>query len=226
MVMEKILVVDDEFEMRQLIGLYLRQENYQVENAENGQEALEKVKRDDYDLIVLDIMMPLLDGWQTVEHIRKISDVPVIMLTAKGSVKDKVTGLSTGADDYVVKPFDAEELLARIKALLRRSKSKEEEDDILKYQGIVINLTAREAVYNNIILSLTQTELDLLHALIENRGKVLSREQLVDKIWGIEFMGEDRTVDSHIKNLREKLKSAGIDKNLVKTVWGLGYKVE
>ncbi|KIY22817.1 response regulator transcription factor [Mesobacillus subterraneus] len=224
--MEKILVVDDEFEMRQLIGLYLRQENYQVENAENGQEALEKVKRDDYDLIVLDIMMPLLDGWQTVEHIRKISDVPVIMLTAKGSVKDKVTGLSTGADDYVVKPFDAEELLARIKALLRRSKSKEEEDDILKYQGIVINLTAREAVYNNIILSLTQTELDLLHALIENRGKVLSREQLVDKIWGIEFMGEDRTVDSHIKNLREKLKSAGIDKNLVKTVWGLGYKVE
>lgn len=224
--MKKILVVDDEFEMRQLVGLYLRQESYQVENAENGQEALGKIKRNDYDLIVLDIMMPLMDGWQTIEHIRKISDVPVIMLTAKGSVKDKVTGLSTGADDYLVKPFDAEELLARIKALLRRTKSKGAEDEILKYQGVIINLTAREAVYNDKMLSLTQTEFDLLHALIENHGTVLSREQLVDKIWGIEFTGDDRTVDSHIKNLREKLKSAGIDKNIVKTVWGLGYKVE
>ncbi|HAQ08814.1 MAG TPA: DNA-binding response regulator [Bacillus bacterium] len=224
--MEKILVVDDEFEMRQLIGLYLRQESYQVENAENGQEALEKIKRNDYDLLVLDVMMPLMDGWETIGNVRKISAVPIIMLTAKDSVKDKVTGLSTGADDYLVKPFEAEELLARIKALLRRAKSKGEEDEILKYQGIIINLTSRVAVCNDKILSLTQTEFDLLHSLIENRGKVLSREQLVDKIWGIEFMGDDRTVDSHIKNLREKLKTAGIDKKLVKTVWGLGYKVE
>ena len=224
--MEKILVVDDEFEMRQLIGLYLRQESYQVETAENGQEALEKIKRNDYDLLVLDVMMPLMDGWETIEIVRKTSDVPIIMLTAKDSVKDKVTGLSTGADDYLVKPFEAEELLARIKALLRRAKSKGEEDEILKYKGIILNLTAREAICNDQMLSLTQTEFDLLHSLIANRGKVLSREQLVDKIWGIEFMGDDRTVDSHIKNLREKLKTAGIDKNLVKTVWGLGYKVE
>ncbi|CAM3822612.1 response regulator transcription factor [Mesobacillus thioparans] len=224
--MKKILVVDDEFEMRQLIGLYLRQESYQVENAENGQEAFEKVKRNDFDLIILDIMMPLVDGWQTIQHVRKVSDVPVIMLTAKSSVKDKVAGLSSGADDYLVKPFEAEELLARVKALLRRSKSKGAEDEILKYQGIIINLTAREAVYKDVMLSLTHTEFDLLHALIENRGTVLSREQLVDKIWGIEFTGDDRTVDSHIKNLREKLKTAGIGKNIVKTVWGLGYKVE
>ncbi|MCQ6274548.1 response regulator transcription factor [Bacillus sp. V3B] len=227
--MKKILIVDDEFEMRQLLRIYLRQDNYQVDEAENGQDAYEKVKKNDYDLMVLDVMMPLMDGWQTIEQVRKISEIPIIMLTAKGSIQDKVTGLSTGADDYLVKPFDEAELLVRIKALLRRANSQEkniDHDEVLKYEGVILNLTAREASYEDEKLNLTPTEFDLLEVLIKHRGKVLSREQLVEQIWGIEFTGEDRTVDVHIKNLRVKLKTLGIDQLLIKTVWGIGYKVE
>ncbi|PLR82222.1 DNA-binding response regulator [Bacillus canaveralius] len=224
--MKKILIVDDEFEMRQLLRLYLQQENYQVEEAENGSEAYRKIEKNDYDLMILDVMMPLMDGWETIGQVRKISDIPIIMLTAKGSVQDKVTGLSTGADDYLVKPFEEAELMVRVQALLRRMQHNDKEDEVLKYEGIILNLTARDVMYQDKKINLTQTEFDLLEALIKHRGKVLSREQLVELIWGIEFMGDDRTVDSHIKNLREKLKASGIDKLLVKTVWGIGYKVE
>ncbi|PLR83679.1 response regulator transcription factor [Bacillus sp. V33-4] len=224
--MKKILIVDDEFEMRQLLRLYLQQENYQVEEAENGSEAYRKIENNDYDLMILDVMMPLMDGWETIGQVRKISDIPIIMLTAKGSVQDKVTGLSTGADDYLVKPFEEAELMVRVQALLRRAQHDDKEDEVLKYEGIILNLTARDVMYQEKKINLTQTEFDLLEALIKHRGKVLSREQLVELIWGIEFMGDDRTVDSHIKNLREKLKASGIDKLLVKTVWGIGYKVE
>ncbi|MFX3624789.1 MAG: response regulator transcription factor [Ectobacillus sp.] len=224
--MKKILLVDDEFEMRQLLRLYLQQESYLVEEAENGQEAYEKVAKNDYDLMILDVMMPLMDGWQTLEQVRNISDIPIIMLTAKGAVEDKVAGLSSGADDYLVKPFEEAELMARVKALLRRTQHHDTHDEVLKYKGIILNLSARTAAYEGREMHLTQTEFDLLEVLIEHKGKVLSREQLVELIWGVEFMGEDRTVDSHIKNLREKLKAAGVDKSLVKTVWGIGYKVE
>jgi two-component system, OmpR family, response regulator ResD len=222
----KILVVDDEFEMRQLLRLYLLQESYSVEEAENGREAYEKILKNDYDLMILDVMMPIMDGWQTIEVIRKISEIPIIMLTAKGSVKDKVTGLSRGADDYLVKPFEEEELMARVQALLRRSHPSEVNDELLKYEGIILNLSSREASYINEKITLTHTEFDLLKELIKHRGKALSREQLVELIWGIEFMGEDRTVDTHVKNLRDKLKSAGVKKSIVRTVWGIGYKVE
>jgi two-component system, OmpR family, response regulator ResD len=224
--MRKILIVDDEFEMRQLLKIYLRQDNYQVDEAENGQEAYEKTKKNDYDLMILDVMMPIMDGWQTIEQVRKISDIPIIMLTAKGTTQDKVTGFSTGADDYLVKPFDEAELLVRIKALLRRTSLKEAEVEILKYEGIIVDLTAREAFFEEEKLSLTQTEFDLLSVFMKHRGKALSREQLVELIWGIDFTGEDRTVDAHIKNLREKLKAAGIEQTVIKTVWGIGYKVE
>lgn len=223
--MKKILIVDDEFEMRQLLRLYLQQESYFVEDAEDGREAIEKIVKDDYDLIILDVMMPLMDGWQTIEQIREISEVPVIMLTAKGSVQDKVLGLTKGADDYLVKPFEEVELMARVKALLRRSQPNHKGDEVLKYKRLVLNLSAREVTFQGGIINLTQTEFDLLEVLIEHKGKVLTREQLVELIWGLEFMGEDRTVDSHIKNLREKLKVVGINP-LVKTVWGIGYKVE
>ncbi|MBT2640200.1 response regulator transcription factor [Bacillus sp. ISL-41] len=224
--MNKILIVDDEAQMRKLVKLYLLQEGYQVEEAEDGQEAIDMLRKDDYDLMILDVMMPMMDGWETIQHVRKMSDLPIIMLTAKGTVQDKVTGLSTGADDYVVKPFDEAELLVRVKALLRRTGHSNSGENILKYQGMVIDLISREAMYEGMRINLTQTEFDILTALIEHRGKVLSREQLVDLIWGIEFMGEDRTVDSHIKNLREKLQKAGVDKSIVKTVWGIGYKME
>lgn len=224
--MYKILIVDDEFEMRQLLKIYLRQDDYLVDEAENGQEALEKIKKSDYDLMILDVMMPIMDGWQTIEQVRKISDIPIIMLTAKGTTEDKVTGFSTGADDYLIKPFDEAELLARIKALLRRTSHKEVEAEILKYEGIVLDLLAREANFEGEKLNLTQTEFDLLTVFIKHRGIALSRGQLVELIWGIDFTGEDRTVDAHIKNLREKLKLAGMEQTVIKTVWGIGYKVE
>ncbi|WP_053363677.1 response regulator transcription factor [Bacillus sp. FJAT-27251] len=224
--MNKVLIVDDEFQMRKLLSLYLGQENYLVEQAENGKEAIQKVGISDYDLIILDVMMPLVDGWQTLEQVRKISDVPVLMLTAKASVQDKVSGLSLGADDYLVKPFDESELMARVQALLRRSKKTVPDKEILKYKNLHMNLAAREVSFNGNKMSLTQTEFDLLEALLKHKGKVLSREQLVELVWGMEFLGEDRTVDSHIRNLREKLKHAGADKSFVKTVWGIGYKIE
>jgi two-component system response regulator ResD len=224
--MKKILIVDDEFQMRHLLKLYLLRENYQVEEAEHGQEAIEKLKMNDYDLMILDVMMPMMDGWQTIEHARKLTDIPIIMLTAKGTIEDKVTGLSAGADDYLVKPFDEAELLVRVKALLRRAGHEPKTEEWLKYEGILINLSAREVQYSEEKLNLTHTEFDLLAVFVKHKGKVLSREQLVQMIWGMEFMGEDRTVDSHIKNLREKLNAAGIDKTIIKTVWGIGYKVE
>lgn len=224
--MIKILVVDDEFEMRQLLRLYLQQEGFVVEEAENGKEAYEKIVKHEYQLMILDIMMPLLDGWQTLEQVRKVSDLPVMMLTAKGTVKDKVAGLSKGADDYLVKPFDAEELIARVHALLRRTHLSAEKEHLLKYKGIIVDLNARDVIFHDKKISLTQTEFDLLRILLEHRGIVLSREQLVELVWGIEFTGEDRTVDSHIKNLRDKLKAAGVNEQPIKTVWGIGYKVE
>jgi two-component system, OmpR family, response regulator ResD len=228
--MKKILVVDDEFPMRQLLRLYLQQENYFVEEAENGKDAYNKIVRNDYDLVILDVMMPVMDGWDTIDQIREVSDIPVMMLTAKGSIHDKVTGLSRGADDYLVKPFDEAELMARVQALLRRSKQtqahSESLSELIQYRGVKLNLAARDVTFDNSKIILTQTEFDLLRSLLEHKGKALSREQLVELVWGIEFMGEDRTVDSHIRNLRDKLKAAGIDKSFIKTVWGIGYKIE
>jgi two-component system response regulator ResD len=224
--MNKILVVDDEREMRQLLRIYLQQENYWIEEAANGKEAYDKFLKDDFDLIVLDIMMPVMDGWETIEQIRKISSIPIILLTAKSAVDDKVSGLTAGADDYLVKPFEEAELMARVKALLRRTQKFSEQDDTLKYKGLLINRTARTVMFQEHSLNLTQTEFDLLEIFIQHKGTVFSREQLVESIWGIDFMGDDRTIDSHIKNLREKLHAAGIEKSFIKTVWGIGYKVE
>jgi two-component system response regulator ResD len=224
--MTTILVVDDELEMRQLLRIYLQQENYFVEEASNGQEAYDRIIKNDYDLMILDVMMPIMDGWETIELVRKVSNIPIILLTAKGTVQDKVTGFNIGADDYLVKPFDEEELMVRVKALLRRTQKETGNDEILKYKGIMVDQSAHTVSYQNQKINLTHTEFDLLEELINHKGKVLSREQLVDLVWGIEFTGDDRTIDSHIKNLREKLFSSGIDKSFIKTVWGIGYKVE
>jgi two-component system, OmpR family, response regulator ResD len=224
--MNKILIVDDEREMRQLLRIYLQQENYLIEEAQNGKEAYEQILNNDFDLVILDVMMPIMDGWETIERVRKVSSVPIILLTAKSAVEDKVLGLTTGADDYLVKPFDDEELLARVKALLRRTQKASTNNDVLKYKGIILNKTARSVMYQEFVINLTQTEFDLLEVLIEHKGNALTRDHLVDLIWGIDFMGEDRTIDSHIKNLREKLHAFGIEKTFIKTIWGIGYKVE
>jgi len=222
--MTKILIVDDESQMRQLLTIYLKQYSYQIEEAANGQEAVDLIKQKDYDLVILDVMMPVMDGWEAIEKIREISDVPVLMLTAKGEIEDKVIGLTSGADDYLVKPFEEAELVARIQALLRRTQIQKEKEEILKYKGIVVNLTSREVFYEDKTINLTQTEFDLLNVFIEHKGKALSREQLVELVWGIEFMGEDRTIDSHVKNLREKFRKAGNEEKIIETVWGIGYK--
>lgn len=224
--MNRILIVDDEMEMRKLLSIYLQQEGYFLEEASNGKEAYEKIVNNEYDLMILDVMMPIMDGWETIEKVRKISDIPIILLTAKGNVQDKVVGLSAGADDYLVKPFDEAELIVRVKALLRRAQKMIGNDAVLKYKGIMVDHSARIVIYQENKINLTQTEFDLLQALIQHKGNVLSREQLVEMIWGIDFMGDDRTIDSHIRNLREKLNAFGIDKSLIKTVWGIGYKVE
>lgn len=222
--MSTILLVDDETHMRELLTIYLEQYSYQIEEANNGKEAVQMIKNKDYDLVVLDVMMPIMDGWEALEKIREISDVPVLMLTAKGETEDKVAGLTTGADDYLVKPFDEAELVARIQALLRRTQIQKEQEEILKYKGLIVNITSREVFYQNTVITLTQTEFDLLRVFIEHKSRALSREQLVELVWGIEFMGEDRTIDSHIKNLREKLRKAGNDETIIQTVWGIGYK--
>ncbi|WML51460.1 response regulator transcription factor [Neobacillus sp. PS3-12] len=224
--MNKILIVDDEREMRQLLRIYLQQENYLIEEAQNGKEAYEQILNNDFDLVILDVMMPIMDGWETIERVRKVSSVPIILLTAKSAVEDKVLGLTTGADDYLVKPFDDAELLARVKALLRRTQKASTNNDVLKYKGIILNKIARSVMYQEFVINLTQTEFDLLEVLIEHKGNALTRDHLVDLIWGIDFMGEDRTIDSHIKNLREKLNAYGIEKTFIKTIWGIGYKVE
>lgn len=224
--MTSILIVDDEIEMRQLLRIYLQQENYVIAEAANGKEAYKMIANNDYDLMILDVMMPVMDGIETMKMVRKESDIPIMLLTAKGAVQDKVTGLTMGADDYLVKPFDEGELMARVKALLRRTKKTSGNDQVLKYNGLLINLSSRVVSYHDQNINLTQTEFDLLVTLIQHKGKVLSREQLVELIWGIDFTGEDRTIDSHIKNLREKLSAYGIGRTVIKTVWGIGYKVE
>jgi two-component system response regulator ResD len=224
--MTTILVVDDEMEMRQLLRIYLQQENYFVDEAVNGQEAYEKILKTEFDLMILDVMMPVMDGWETIEKVRKVSNIPIILLTAKGMLQDKVTGFNSGADDYLVKPFDEEELMGRIKAVLRRTQKETGNDQIIKYRGVMINPLSRIVSFQNDPINLTHTEFDLLEVLVKYRGRVFSREQLVEQVWGIEFTGDDRTIDCHIKNLREKLFSAGFDKSFIKTVWGIGYKVE
>lgn len=225
----KILVVDDEEYMRTLINIYLKQYGYSVTEAKDGIEAIKKVKEESYDLVLLDVMMPAKDGWQVCEEIRTFSQVPIIMLTARDDTLDKVYGLNLGADDYITKPFEEVELMARIDAVIRRSRLRQpeqEEEEILQYKGIKIIVDAHEVYYEGEEIKLTPREFDLLYLLMLNKGKVMSREQLLEKIWGLDYLGEHRTVDSHVKNLREKLRRAGIHSDeLIQTIWGIGYKL-
>lgn len=224
-----ILVVDDEAPMRRLIEIYLTKNGYEVTTRESGLDAIESMKKHQYDLVILDVMMPEINGWDTCKYIREDSDVPIIMLTARDQTLDKVKGLTLGADDYITKPFEEIELLARIEALLRRVSHKNKEElpkHIITHKGITINLEYYQVFYNHEEIELTPKEFQLLQAFLTNIGKVLSREKLMETVWGFEFFGDARTVDSHVKNLREKLRAKGVAiDDLLKTVWGVGYKL-
>lgn len=223
---EKILVVDDDKNICELLRLYIEKEGFGVIIANDGQQAVEMFNRESPDLIILDIMLPKLDGWQVCREIRKSSNCPIIMLTAKGEVFDKVLGLELGADDYMVKPFEAKEVVARIKAVLRRTnKTEKEEVKEVKYDKLSINLVNYELKVDGKQIDTPPKEMELIYHLASNPNRVFTRDQLLDEVWGFDYYGDSRTVDVHIKRLREKLEGVS-DKWALKTVWGVGYKFE
>ena len=223
----KILVVDDDPNICDLLKIFLENEDYQVKTASDGTEGVNFFKTYDPDLVLLDIMMPKKDGWQVCREIREISSKPIIMITAKGDAFDTVLGLELGADDFLVKPFDMKVLLARIKAVLRRSYAtdKKDNEEIIKYENIEISLVKYELKINGKSIDIPPKELELLYFLSSNSNHVFTRDQLLDKVWGFDYLGDSRTVDVHVKRLREKLE--GVSKKWsLKTVWGVGYKFE
>lgn len=228
MSLEKIMVADDDQNICELLRLYLEKEQYTVVIANDGNEAIAKFNSENPALILLDIMMPGLDGWQVCREIRKKSNVPIIMITAKGETLDKVLGLELGADDYVVKPFDAKEIVARIKAVLRRVSSGTQAENAVRevsYDKLVVNMTRYELKVDGKVVDTPPKELELLFHLASNPNRVYTRDQLLDEVWGFEYYGDSRTVDVHIKRLREKLEGVS-DQWCLKTVWGVGYKFE
>ncbi len=223
----KLLIVDDDVNICDMLKLYFENEGYQVKTANDGFEGVNFFKIYEPDLVLLDIMMPKKDGWQVCREIREISAKPVIMITAKGEVFDKVLGLELGADDFIVKPFDLKELSARIKAVLRRytAHSKTSDDEVVKFENIEISLQKYELKLSGKAIDIPPKELELLYFLPSNCNRVFTRVQLLDKVWGFDYLGDSRTVDVHVKRLREKLEGIS-DKWTLKTVWGVGYKFE
>ena len=229
MAANKILVCDDDKNICELLRLYLEKDGYTAVFANDGEQALEKFRDEQPQLILLDIMMPKLDGWQVCREIRKKSECPIIMITAKGETFDKVLGLELGADDYVTKPFDPKEIIARIKAVMRRTHPVAQEHDgpskEVKYDNLVVNMTKYELKVSGKAVDAPPKELELLFYLASNPNRVFTRDQLLDKVWGFEYYGDSRTVDVHIKRLREKLEGVSEQWSL-KTVWGVGYKFD
>lgn len=226
MAQERILVVDDDTNICELLRLYLEKDGYDVMIANNGGDAVKMFRDLSPDLMLLDIMLPVLDGWQVCREVRKFSDKPIIMLTAKGETFDKVLGFELGADDYVVKPFDAKEVMARVKAVLRRSGSgAQTEMKEVHYDKLSINLTNYELRVDNKKVDTPPKELELIYHLASNPNRVFTRDQLLDEVWGFDYYGDSRTVDVHVKRLREKLEGVS-DKWELKTVWSVGYKFE
>ena len=229
MTQTKILVVDDDKNICELLRLYLEKEGYSVKLAFDGREGLDAFTKFAPDLILLDVMMPNVDGWQVCREIRKTSKCPIIMITAKGETIDKVLGLELGADDYVVKPFDSKEVVARIKAILRRTSNAAETDNsnkkIVSFSKLSINLESYELKVDGKVVDTPPKELELLFHLASNPNRVYTRDQLLDEVWGFQYYGDSRTVDVHVKRLREKLEGVSEEWSL-KTVWGVGYKFE
>ncbi len=223
----KILVIDDDLNICDLLRLYFENEGYEVKTANDGAEGVSFFKMYEPDLVLLDIMLPKKDGWQVCREIREVSGKPIIMLTAKGEVFDKVLGLELGADDFMVKPFETKELSARVKAVLRRYSAHDNQNDeeTIKFENIEISRQKYELKLNGKSVDIPPKELELLYFLASNYNRVFTRDQLLDKVWGFDYLGDSRTVDVHVKRLREKLEGAS-DKWILKTVWGVGYKFE
>lgn len=222
----KILIVDDEERIRELIREYTSMEGFDIDEASDGTEALNLFRQSKYSLVILDVMMPKMDGWTVCREIRKTSQVPVIMLTARGEEYDKLFGFELGVDDYIVKPFSPKELLARMKAIIRRSASigdNTNKGDRISFNGLVIEFNSRNVYVDGNSVSLTPKEYELLNFFVQNPNRVFSRDQLLNSVWGYDFIGDDRTVDTHVKMLRESL---GDYRKFIVTVWGTGYKFE
>ena len=221
---KKILIVEDEANIRELLRLYLEREGYTVLEAENGVEGIKKWKSDKPDMLLLDVMMPVMDGWEVCKEIRAESDVPIIMLTAKGETADRVSGLEMGADDYIVKPLEMPEVIARVRAVFRRI-APDDAPEKLTFDNLVIDKQAYDLVIKGKRVDAPPKDIELLYFLASNPNRVFTRAQLLDEVWGFDYFGDTRTVDVHVKRLREKLEGVS-DKWEVKTVWGVGYKFE
>lgn len=226
---QKILIVDDDNNIAELISLYLIKECFDTKIASDGEEAVEMVKSYEPNIILLDLMLPGMDGYQVCREVRSFSQIPIIMLSAKGEVFDKVLGLELGADDYMEKPFDSKELVARVKAVLRRYKTavpqvEEKDDKEVSYPDLTVNLTNYSVIYMGNKIDMPPKELELLYFLASSPNHVFTREQLLNQLWGYEYVGDTRTVDVHIKRLREKISDH--DKWRLSTIWGIGYKFE
>lgn len=227
----KILIVDDEREIADVVELYLKNENYEVVKCYNGSAALECIASERLDMALLDVMLPDIDGFTILQRIRESHTFPVIMLTAKTEYMDKINGLTLGADDYIAKPFNPLELIARVKAQLRRftkyNESSKTQEDIIDFAGLVLNRSTHECIYNERELTLTPIEFDILWILCENRGQVISSEQLFEQVWKEKYYkNSNNTVMVHIRHLREKMSGPTGKTEFIKTVWGVGYKVE
>ncbi len=221
--MARILMVDDEAKIREVVKEYANFEGIEVVEAADGMEAVEKVRDDqNFDCVVMDVMMPKLDGYSACKEIKKIKNIPVIMLSARGEEYDKLFGFEVGIDDYVVKPFSPKELMARIKVVIKRS-SREPREDVIKYKGLVIDFAARDVIIDGKRAQMTPKEYDILFFLAKNMNIAMSREKLLEEVWGFDFYGDDRTVDTHIKMLRNSL---GPYRDLIVTLRGMGYKFD
>jgi DNA-binding response OmpR family regulator len=223
---QKILIVDDDLNICELLRLYLEKDGFETVIANDGEQAVLCAQKHSPDLILLDIMLPKLDGWQVCRQIRKTMETPIIMLTAKGETFDKILGLELGADDYVTKPFDTKEVIARVKAVLRRSSDNDKNSvQEVRYDKLKINLTNYELQVDGNNIDTPPKELELIYHLASNPNRVYTRDQLLDEVWGFDYYGDSRTVDVHVKRLREKLENISPEWSL-KTVWGVGYKFE
>ena len=219
---ESILIADDEASIRDLARLYLEKEGFRVRTVEDGLAALEEVRREPPDLLVLDLMMPRLDGWEVCRRLRAESDLPILMLTARDQDIDKIVGLEMGADDYLTKPFNPRELVARARAILRRATGKTTGERLRRFGRVTIDPASRQVSVDGTPVALRAKEFDLLLMLAEHPNQVLSREQLLDRVWGYDFYGQTRTVDVHVAHLRDRLAGSGLE---IETVWGRGYKL-
>ena len=220
-----ILMIDDDKNICRIVTLYLEKEGFNVETVNNGAEGLKRFHEISPAMVILDIMLPGMDGWQICREIREESDVPIIMLTAKGEVFDKILGLELGADDYLAKPFDTKELVARVKAVIRRSSKQDDDSGEVNFDRLSVNLSNYSVVCDGKELEMPPKEIELLYFLSSHANKVFTREQLLEQVWGFDYFGDSRTVDVHIKRIREKLNVENVPWQ-VKTVWGVGYKFE